>query len=90
MQYFSEDKLKQVLANTFDIPVQQIDETTSVDTVKSWDSLKHLNLVLALEGEFDVTFTEEQTVEILSYPLVKAVLEEHQVVFETSNAPVAE
>jgi acyl carrier protein len=77
----SENKLKQVLADVFDIEVSVIDENTSVDTVQDWDSLKHLNLVLALESEFDISLTEEQTVEILSYPLIKAVLEEHNIHF---------
>jgi acyl carrier protein len=77
----SENKLKQVLADVFGIETGIIDENTSVDTVEEWDSLKHLNLVLALESEYDISLTEEQTVEILSYPLIKAVLEEHSIQF---------
>jgi acyl carrier protein len=52
-----------------------------MDTVDSWDSLKHLNLVLALEEQFGVSLTEEQSFEILSYPLIKVVLAEHGVAF---------
>ena len=78
----SENKLKQVLADVFGIEASAIDENTSVDTIQEWDSLKHLNLVLALESEFDISLTEEQTVEILSYPLIKVVLEEHSIQFK--------
>jgi acyl carrier protein len=77
----SEGKLKEVLADVLGLEVSAINETTSVDTVKQWDSLKHLNLVLALEEKFNVTLTEEQTVQILSYPLIKVVLEEQGVRF---------
>jgi acyl carrier protein len=77
----SESDLKQVLADVFRISPDSIGESTSVDTVEKWDSLQHLNLVLALEERFDVSFTEEETVEILSYPLIRAVLEEHGVRF---------
>jgi acyl carrier protein len=77
----SESDLKQVLADVFRISPDSIGEPTSVDTVEKWDSLQHLNLVLALEERFDVSFTEEETVEILSYPLIRAVLEEHGVRF---------
>jgi len=77
----NEGKLKQVLANVFGIDVSTIDETSSVDTVEEWDSLKHLNLVLALEEQFNITLNEEQTVQILSYPLIKVVLEEHGIAF---------
>jgi len=78
----SENKLKQVFADVFGMEAASVNESTSVDTVKKWDSLKHLKLVLALEEQFGVTLTEEQTVEILNYPLVKAVLEEHGVLFQ--------
>jgi len=63
------------------IETSGIDDDTSVDTVEAWDSLRHLNLVLAIEQEFDISFTEEQTIEILNYPLIKMILEEHQVRF---------
>ncbi len=77
----SEGKLKEVLADVFGLELCAINETTSVDTVKQWDSLKHLNLVLAIEEKFNVTLSEEQTVQILSYPLIKLVLEEQGVRF---------
>jgi acyl carrier protein len=77
----NEQKLKQVLSDLFDIPVESVGDHTSPDTVPKWDSVCHLNLVLALEGAFDLSFTEEQSVEILSYPLIKAVLKEHGVQF---------
>jgi len=77
----TENKLRQVLADVFGVDVGSINETASVDTISAWDSLKHLNLVLALEEQFNIALTEEQTVEILSYPLIKVVLEEHGVRF---------
>lgn len=77
----SETKLKQVLADVFDVDVASINDESSVDTVEKWDSLHHLNLVLALEEQFGVSLSEEQIVEMLNYPLVKAVLEEHGVEF---------
>jgi acyl carrier protein len=76
------NKLKQVLADVFKIDIQTINDETSVDNVEKWDSLNHLNLVLALEDAFDISFTEEQTIEILNYPLIKLVLQEHGVTFE--------
>ena len=78
----SEEKLKRVLANIFNINIDEIDDATSVDSVPQWDSLKHLNLVLALEHEFNITLSTEQTIEILNYPLIKAVLGEHGIQFK--------
>ena len=78
----TDDKLKKVLAAVFKIEVTAINEDTSVDTVDLWDSLNHLNLILALESEFGVSFSEEQSVEIMNYPLIKMVLQEHGVKFQ--------
>ena len=78
----NEAKLKQVLADLFDIPAESVNDGTSPDTVPQWDSVTHLRLVLGLENAFDVSLTEQQSVEILNYPLIKAVLAEHGVRFE--------
>jgi len=76
-----EKVLKQTLSDVLKVDVSTIDETASVDTIDNWDSLNHLNLVLALEQQFNISFTEEQTVEILNYQLIKEVLKEHGVDF---------
>ncbi|MBU3597329.1 acyl carrier protein [Polynucleobacter bastaniensis] len=73
----NEKILKKILSDLFMVDISTINDDTSVDTVSKWDSLKHLNLVLALEEAFKIALTEEQTVEILSYPLIKSVLIEH-------------
>jgi len=77
----NEEELRQVLADVLDLDSSAIIETASIDTIEQWDSLKHLNLVLALEERFGVTLTDEQTVQILSYPLIKIALEEQGVRF---------
>ena len=72
-----EHRVTQTIAAVFEIDASEINGDTSVDTVESWDSLRHLNLVLALESEFNISLTEEQTIEVLNYPLIVAVLAEH-------------
>jgi acyl carrier protein len=72
-----EQKLKEVLSRIFNVSLETITDEASPDTIENWDSLRHMNLVLALEEEFDVEFTDDQVVEILSYKLIKIVLKEH-------------
>lgn len=76
-QMFPEGKLKEVLARIFGVELAEITENASPDTIASWDSLRHMNLVMALEEAFSVEFTDDQIVEILSYKLIKIVLAEH-------------
>ena len=72
----NENKLKQVMATLLTVNVTTIDSETSMDTIPTWDSLRHMNLVLALEEEFKVSIPDEDAGNITSYKLIKLVLEE--------------
>lgn len=71
-----EAKLKVVMARIFKVSPESVGPGASPDTIETWDSANHMNLVLALEEEFGVTFTDEQIVEMLSYELVIETLRE--------------
>jgi acyl carrier protein len=71
-----EHNLKTVMGIVLGIPADSINDDTSMDTVDSWDSLKHLNLVLAIEEEFGVSIPDEDVANITSYPLIRLVLAE--------------
>jgi len=71
-----ENKLKQVIGSVLGVPAESIDEGTSTDTVESWSSLEHLNLILALEEEFGVEIPDEEAADITSYPLIRLVVAE--------------
>jgi acyl carrier protein len=71
-----ESTLKTVMATVLGIPADAISDDTSMDTVESWDSIKHMNLVLAIEEEFGVSIPDEDAANITSYPLIRLVLAE--------------
>lgn len=70
----NEDRLKQVIAAMLTVDVSAINEDSSMDNIPSWESLRHMNLVLALEEEFKVTIPDEDAGNITSYKLIKLVL----------------
>ena len=72
----NENLLKKVMASVLKVNVSVIDENSSMDNIKSWDSLGHMNLVLALEDEFKVVIPDEDAGNITSYKLIKVVLDE--------------
>lgn len=71
-----ESTLKTVMATVLGISADAISDDTSMDTVESWDSIKHMNLVLAIEEEFGVSIPDEDAANITSYPLIRLVLAE--------------
>ena len=72
----NENTLKQVMATLLTVDVTAIDSEASMDTIPNWDSLRHMNLVIALEEEFKVSIPDEDAGNITSYKLIKLVLEE--------------
>jgi acyl carrier protein len=72
----SEDKLRSVVAAMLDLDPVSVGPTTSTDTVDQWDSVRHMNLIIALESAFDITIPDEDVATLTSYPIIKAVVEE--------------
>lgn len=69
-------KVYQVFSAAMDIPVESITDDISPDSFETWDSLKHMNLVLSLEEEFEIELTDEQTLEMQNVALIVMVIEE--------------
>ena len=69
-----EDRIKYVMSTVFEIPVEQIKDDSSPDTIESWDSLKHMNLVVALEEEFEIEFMDDEIIEMMNYKLIKEII----------------
>jgi acyl carrier protein len=72
----SEEKLRAVVASMLELDPSEVGPDTSTDTVDQWDSVRHMNLIIALEGAFDITIPDEDVANLTSYPIIKAVVEE--------------
>jgi len=62
-----EQRLKEILGDILDLDPNSIDGSTSKDSTASWDSLTHINLVLALEQEFQMSFEVTEIELMLSF-----------------------
>lgn len=51
-----ERRVREIMADILQLDATRIDDSTSMDSVEQWDSANHINLVLALEEEFGVSF----------------------------------
>lgn len=66
--------LKQVLAEIFELDPSTIDGTTSIENVERWDSLQHISMIVSVEQEFGVRFSEEEMAELVSYERLRSAL----------------
>jgi acyl carrier protein len=56
--------------------VDEVPANATRDTLAGWDSMAHVNLVLAIEQHFDVQFVPEEMMEMLSIELTAMLVEE--------------
>jgi acyl carrier protein len=54
------DRVRRVAADVLETSADKITLDSSPETIDTWDSVHHLNLVLALEQEFDLQFEPEE------------------------------
>jgi acyl carrier protein len=70
------NRILKVMSLVFEVPIDVLNEESSSDTISSWDSLNHLNLILALEEEFNVEIPDEEVGNLMNYRLIMLVIEE--------------
>ena len=70
----SEDRLKATVAEVLGVNTYQLSEESSPASISSWDSLGHLNLVIALEEEFAVNFSADEVLTMRDLRSIRRVL----------------
>jgi len=69
-----EVRIKNVMSAVFEIPANKIGKESSPDNIESWDSLKHMNLVVALEEEFEIEFMSDEINDMMNFDLIISIL----------------
>ncbi len=68
------DKILAVMAAVFEIEVINIPENAAPELIDEWDSLKHMSLIVALEEEFSIRFTDNEMTYLLNLELILQVI----------------
>jgi acyl carrier protein len=72
-------KVEGVLAEVLQLPPSEITDDLTMKDVEAWDSLKHMELIVALETALEVQLTFEEIVAMQSVREIKRVLAERSV-----------
>ena len=67
------EQIKKIMTEVFLIESSLVNDKISQKNTGQWDSLNHLNLIVEIEEEFDVSFSPEQ---IGSMTSLKIILDE--------------
>lgn len=69
-------RVHRIVSQILKVPIETITDDSSPDTIERWDSLQHMNLVMAIEEGMGVQFDAEQIAEMLNVGLILIALGE--------------
>jgi acyl carrier protein len=72
------DQVRDIASDIFGIPADKITADSSTETLENWDSMQHLNLVLAVEEKFGVQLEPEDIEQMKNIGAVAALVERLQ------------
>lgn len=75
----TEDKLKQIFHDLFGTPLDKINDNSSPNNIEKWDSMGHLNLVMAIEQSFQIKLKDQDVVRMFNFALIKDILKGYQI-----------
>jgi acyl carrier protein len=65
-------ELKEILQNVLE--VDSISERDTPETIASWDSVRHLNLIAAIEERFNILFEADDLLEMTTVEAIVAAV----------------
>ncbi|MEK6644845.1 MAG: acyl carrier protein [Planctomycetota bacterium] len=79
MSHANMDKFKSAVSAILGVPPSEVVDSLSSESVDSWDSLNHINLISAMEQEFGVMLPTESMAAFQSIAGLKSLLADHGV-----------
>ncbi len=68
--------LTEVVARVLKVPATSVVESTSPETLRRWDSLRHLDLMTAVEDAYGVRFSTADFIRATSIAEIRRLLRE--------------
>ena len=69
-------KIISIMADIFELDAANIPDDASPGVIENWDSIRHMNLIVALEEEFDVRCNDTDIVDVITIPLIESIIKE--------------
>ncbi|VAW56949.1 hypothetical protein MNBD_GAMMA07-2579 [hydrothermal vent metagenome] len=70
-----ENKIREILSFIFDLDNDADFESLSIEANASWDSMKQVTIITALENEFDLFIESDDAVNLTSYTKILQYVE---------------
>ena len=61
-----EKKVLNIFSILMDAPIKSLNKNSNPDTVKNWDSLSHIKMIMQIESEFNIDLLPDESLEVSS------------------------
>ena len=68
-------RLRNIFSAVFDVDASTLTDDDSPKTIEGWDSVKHIQLVMALEAEFPIQFEPDDIAGLTRFGAIRKRLE---------------
>jgi acyl carrier protein len=72
-----QERVREVMAGLFLVHTTDIGPDSSIKTIEQWDSLRHVQLMMAIEEEFGIRIDLMDAAEMVSFPAVCEALKRY-------------
>lgn len=71
------DRVRELVADTLQMPKEQVKDDSTAESLPAWDSLNHLNIILAIEQDFDIALPPEEMERMTGIESIVTVIQKH-------------
>jgi acyl carrier protein len=75
MQLSAFEQVRAIASDVFGVPVDRLSAGSSPESVENWDSMQHLNLVLAIEEKFGIQLDPDEIEQMKNIGAVAALVD---------------
>ena len=80
----NDSKLRNSFSQALGLPIEQVTDELAYSSIKEWDSVGHMALVAALEGEFDIMLDTDDILAMSSVAKAREILGRYGVTFDAA------
>jgi acyl carrier protein len=71
------EKLDQILSENFKISIDETSNNYGMKDINNWDSLSHMNLIVAIEEEFKIELTGDEIAEMTTFDNIREIIQKY-------------
>jgi len=68
------DKINEIIIETLKVSEEQVNQDLGMDDVANWDSLTHMNLIVAIEDQFGIELSGDDIAEMITFVSIKKIV----------------